>query len=259
MRRISRKRLASVTLLDLALGVAAVAAVTPAANAQTPLPSWTGYYIGAHVGYRTANADFNSNSFTTVTPGSTFTIPGLIASLNPDGGIGGAHVGYNFQFNPSWLFGIEGDWTWGRSKERFASSGSGVDTSTDAFTFRRNSELTLTWQGTIRARSGVVFDRWLFYVTGGAAFQHVRWFDTITVNTIAPTQTLSNFSSASKTLTGWVVGAGIEQMLAQNFTWRIEYLYEDFSDFTVPHGLGIQFGNIDLNVHKVRIGFTFKQ
>ena len=122
-----------------------------------------------------------------------------------------------------------------------------------------NSELTLTWQATARARSGLIVDKSLFYVTGGAAFQRAKWIDAITATTTSPSQTVANFSFADKILTGWVAGGGIEQMLAPNFTWRIEYLYENFQDFTVPHGIGAQLGAFDnLTVHKVRAGFSYK-
>ena len=44
------------------------------------------------------------------------------------------------------------------------------------------------------------------------------------------------FSGYSKTHFGWVVGGGLEHMLSQNLTARVEYLYYDFNDSTAPAG-----------------------
>jgi outer membrane immunogenic protein len=71
------------------------------------LPSWTGFYVGAHIG--AASQDLSSGGF--VDPN------GFLASGNLPGGsekaaLGGLHAGYNWQFAPSWVAGFEGDISW---------------------------------------------------------------------------------------------------------------------------------------------------
>jgi outer membrane immunogenic protein len=264
MKRKILTGLASLTLLDIAAAHAAdvprpVYKSQPLAVAAAP--SWTGWYVGGHAGYRWGSSDFASPSFTgnspsSIDPGDFATYGARNHTFKPDGVFGGAHFGYNLQFSPNWLVGLEGDWSWGRSKASVASTRTGLDSEGDGFTFRQNSDLTLTWQSTIRARAGYVVDRSLFYVTGGVAFANVKWSDAFLAT--GASRVISAASSASTVRTGLVVGVGVEQMLTQNFTWRVEYLYEDFGDFTVPQGLGSS-GTLDLHVHKVRLGLTFKQ
>ena len=57
--------------------------------------NWTGAYIGADVGGAWAN--IQSNRFGT---GST------------SGAVGGLYAGYNWQFAPQWLFGVDLDMSW---------------------------------------------------------------------------------------------------------------------------------------------------
>jgi len=70
MSKKSHCRLASLTLLDIAAGIAVSAAALPALAADmptkapapiaAPVYNWTGFYLGAHAGYRWADADLTS-------------------------------------------------------------------------------------------------------------------------------------------------------------------------------------------------------
>jgi outer membrane immunogenic protein len=137
------------------------------------------------------------------------------------------------------------------------TSFAGIDSIGDGFNFSRTSEVKLTWQATIRGRLGYVSGPWLFYGTGGVAFAHLQWNE----NSQLVTEFSGTFSTAwnaSKTLTGWVVGGGVEYMLNPNWIARVEYLYENFGDVNVPFGFG-QIGKLDLNnVNKVRAGISYK-
>ena len=166
---------------------------------------------------------------------------------------------------PQWLIGAEGDWTWGHSSDSLARTITGIDSSgSDGFTLNRNSEVTLTWQATIRGRLGYVNGPWLLYGTGGVAFAHVKWSESTVLNTTGPPTVSTSAWSDSKTLTGWVAGGGIEYMFHTNWIGRLEYLYEKFGDFTVPTGLvpagsPPRPGNLDLSaVQKVRVGISYK-
>ena len=126
----------------------------------------------------------------------------------------------------------------------------------DSFSFV--SQARLAWQSTIRGRLGVVNGPWLFYGTGGVAFTRVNWTD-ISTWAIFGTPTASSSSNVGSTLTGLAVGAGIEYMCNPNWIARLEYLYEDFGNVSVPFGLGPQTGTLDLrNVNKVRVGISYK-
>jgi outer membrane immunogenic protein len=103
---------------------------------------------------------------------------------------------------------------------------------------------------------GYVSGPWLFYGTGGVAFAHVHWSESLRLDAFNGTFTAA--WDGSKTLTGWVVGGGVEYMFNPNWIARLEYLYENFGDVNVPFGLG-QIGTLDIkDVNKVRVGISYK-
>ncbi len=77
--------------------------------------------------------------------------------------------------------------------------------------------------GSVRGRAGLAFDRTLAYVTAGPAWGHFNssWLTTQTVQYLAPDD-------------GWrfgvAAGAGIEFMLAPNWSLRGEFLNLTFDD-----------------------------
>jgi outer membrane immunogenic protein len=271
-------RLASLTLLDIAAGIAVSAVALPvfAADMPSKMPTkappivapaynWTGFYVGGHAGYRWADADLTADPYTFTPPSGALTVPGRNENYKLNGGIAGVHLGYNYLVAPQWLIGAEGDWTWGHSSDSLATTVTGIDSSgSDGFTLNRNSEVTLNWQATIRGRLGYVNGPWLLYGTGGVAFARVKWSESTVLNTTGPATVSTSAWSDSKTLTGWVAGAGVEYMFAGNWIGRLEYLYEQFGDFTVPTGLvpagsSPRPGNLDLSaVQKVRVGISYK-
>jgi outer membrane immunogenic protein len=277
MSKKSHCRLASLTLLDIAAGIAVSAAALPALAADMPskMPTkappivapaynWNGVYIGGHAGYRWTDADLTADPFTFATPGGPLTVPGRNENYKLNGGIVGIHGGYNYLVAPQWLIGVEGDWSWGHSSDSLATTITGSGSDGFTLNLNRNSEVTLNWQATLRGRLGFVNGPWLLYGTGGVAFAHVKWNESTVLNTTGPATVTSSAWSDSKTLTGWVAGAGVEYMFATNWIGRVEYLYESFGDFTVPTGLVLagsppRAGNLDLSaVQKVRIGISYK-
>ena len=106
-------------LFDIALGVAASATATTAANAQ----NWTGFYIGAHGGHRWADAQVRSGSYSFTGAGDTHPgLPGANGDFDLRSFIGGAHVGFNWQPTPNLLVGIESDIDWGSAKKTIATT-----------------------------------------------------------------------------------------------------------------------------------------
>jgi outer membrane immunogenic protein len=101
---------------SLLRGIAALVVTTSAASAAdlgvapapvTAPPSWTGLYIGVHAGAAWQN----------FTSGSIDDPNGLLASGSRTGGsalggVGGLQAGYNWQFAPAWVVGVEGDISW---------------------------------------------------------------------------------------------------------------------------------------------------
>jgi outer membrane immunogenic protein len=64
-----------------------------------PLYNWTGFYVGANFGGVVSNEDITGGA------GGTF-------STDPSGVLGGFQAGYNYQFAPNMLVGVEFEMDW---------------------------------------------------------------------------------------------------------------------------------------------------
>jgi outer membrane immunogenic protein len=98
--------------LACAGALAAAAALSATAFAAEPAPTpppppppftWTGLYVGGQIGY----AWGQDPVFWSGTSNDDETAAGTFGN-SPQGVIGGAHVGYNLQYNPWLVLGIEG-------------------------------------------------------------------------------------------------------------------------------------------------------
>jgi outer membrane immunogenic protein len=204
------------------LAGAALAALTASSVFAADMPlkapvkisaySWSGFYIGANVGWSFGRADTDW-AIAGGAAGST--------SQKLDGILGGFQEGYNWQFGNS-VFGIEADFQGsaqkGSSALTFVLGANPPDTNI--------GEVKLPWFGTIRGRVGVTpSDRWLIYATGGAAYGAIT-SNATSVTTVAGVATTAAASSTT-VHSGWTVGGGVETALAGNWTARLEYLYVD--------------------------------
>jgi outer membrane immunogenic protein len=196
-----------------------------------PAFSWTGLYIGANVGYGWSNADWGD------------ALSGVSTSNGSNGWLAGGQIGYNFQVR-QFVFGIETDFSTGW-----------LDGSSACPAPAFNCSHSYNWLASLRGRLGVAVNdnRTLLYATGGAAWADVDYAAKDAV-------TGASFGTGfSNTHMGWVAGAGIEHMLTQNLTARIEYLYYGFDSVTAPAG-ALAGGPTNLNptTQTVRFGLNFK-
>jgi opacity protein-like surface antigen len=220
-----------------ALAILAMALSTPglpadAADLSVKAPpaityNWTGAYLGVNFG-----AVFNSEDVTT---------PFGIGSTNPTGALGGAQLGYNFQFS-RWLLGIEGefDGTLAEGTTNFLGPGAAISVTSDDH-----------WYSTLNGRLGYVTGPLLIFAKGGAAWMNAN--DHLTVN--------SGFAGASSIITtrfGWNVGAGVEYLLSPQWSAKVEYDYLDFGSdtlgFVTPVGNGATFKT---QINEVKAGVNF--
>jgi outer membrane immunogenic protein len=237
-----RHLVASLTAAGLSVGLVASASAAdlPVYTKAPPLPpTWTGFYLGGNVGYSWGPWDTTSNQ-------KIFDFESTTASPKVDGVIGGLQAGYNWQYNPQWVFGIEADIqvTGEKAKQSWGDPGLPVappQPPPDDFVPRvggpasLSSEWNLPWFGTARARAGyLTSSTTLFYATGGLAFGESRYkfnFSQPRAGAIpAPTDyALSN----SQTRVGYAVGAGAETKLDKNWSVKFEYLYVDLGTASI--------------------------
>ena len=205
-------------------------------------PTWTGIYIGGHLGGALGTSDW------------TDTFPGFVgvndANVAPSGFIGGGQIGFNYQINRL-VLGVEGRGSW--------SSLSGtVDNCFQNFP-PQSCTTKADWFATLTGRLGFAWDRALFYAKGGAAWGHFKY------DNPCPT---CNFGTAEdwvadETRSGWTAGGGIEYQLTNMWSVNLEYDYLDFGTSTPSFASNVtpadDFAeNIRNHVHMVTVGANYK-
>ena len=218
-----------------------VAGVANAADMPTKMPvktappvsyDWSGFYLGGYYGTSIEQTKAHADA-----------AAAGVANVNDMALTVGGTFGYNWQFAPRWLVGLEGD-----------VGLLGVDR-----TFHQWSSTGLTgsksdWYATARARFGYVTGPSLLYVTGGAAF----------VNTTDVFGGAGPISPAvnTATKTGWTVGGGIETKLSRNWSTTTEYLFIDAGSTNFasnPFGIVPAVGTtFDHSYHVIKTGLNYK-
>ena len=219
------------TVALLAMGASASAADLAArpytkapAYAAAPIYNWTGFYIGGHVG-----GAFAGNNAITGTDSS-------------DGRfLGGIQGGYDYQFAPNWVLGIEANYSWTGS-----SNNNGV---VNGYTYSSD----LKGLGSVTGRLGYTWGPALLYVKGGYAYADLNQ------SVVGPVGAAPVVLDVKKN--GYTVGAGLEYLFTQNWSGKIEYQYYDFGNTTVVSGLG-GFGlngtSYKNDEHTVKAGLNYR-
>jgi outer membrane immunogenic protein len=209
------------------------------APVAAPVYSWTGCYIGLQGGYGTANTK-GINTNTNVTEFLPY-------DYDADGGLIGGHIGCDYQYHPSFVVGIEGDWSWANLSGRQTGITDPVNDPGVFFTHTTK----ISDIATVRARLGMLSDpATLWYATGGWASVKAKY--NFGFDGAAPALT------HSETRNGWTVGAGVERYFAPNWTARLEYRYVRFGGGTLHPPLNV-IENLDpTHVHEVLVGLTWR-
>lgn len=203
---------------------------------------WTGFYAGGNVGYGLGNANQDLSVSEADTQFLGPPIP-LLSTTNTgkfNGAIAGAQAGYNWQIR-NFLLGVETDIQ--ASGQRGSTVFNGVihtfNSGDNPVTATDSGKLN--WFGTARGRLGVTMDRWLVYATGGLAYG--EFSESGNAQPANPSPGVSNAPflwSQSSTKVGWTIGAGVENAISANWSWKVEYLYLDLGNFSssVSGGVG---------------------
>ena len=195
-----------------------------------PAWSWTGFYIGAEGGYGWGTSN---QSFTGLGGGTT-------GNYNISGGAGGGTVGFNYQFDPRWVLGLEGDFS--------ASSIKGSTLSSATYGCGTVCTSNVRWYDTFRGRLGYSINNVLLYGTGGLAYGRL---DT-SFGTGIP-------GVVSNDRSGWTAGAGLEYGFAPHWSAKLEYLFVDFKSFNWTNAGGCAGLNCTVNdrFNEVRAGINY--
>jgi outer membrane immunogenic protein len=231
----------------------AATAVTPALSADLGVAptykapaipsafSWSGFYIGGHLGGAWASDTVVQSNGVAAFSSTKITSAGFA---------GGGQLGYNWIVAPNWLLAVEAD-----------ISGTSLD-GTVTYNGRAQFNEKAKVFGTVRGRAGyLVNNNWLFYGTGGFAWDDDIFTRTQISATATTTPPLGDVRTNSGTRVGWTAGGGVEWGFTRNWTARVEYLHLDLADrtfsFNPPNNV---FRSIDegrLHIDTVRAGVNY--
>src|ERR1043166_9736115 len=231
--------LAGAALAAFVAGPAMAADLPVKAAPIIPVYEWTGFYVGINGGYSfgRSETDFNFPGF-----------PVVSGAFNINGALAGGQAGYNWQFGPKVVVGVEGDLQWARQSGtlEIADGPFCRNISLVAVVIACNSssaalEQRLNWFGTGRLRLGVLPAPYmLLYATGGVAFgefeNNVTIANVTTVNGVT-TGLVTAAGSANNNRICWTVGGGMEYVLRGPWTAKFEYLFVDYGNFSNTYTL----------------------
>jgi outer membrane immunogenic protein len=235
--------LLSAVALSVLLCASARAADVPARVYKAPVApppvsyhTWSGFYVGLHLGYARSRLEAGA----IITEAGE---PNEIATGHDDGYLAGGQLGFNWQVR-QWVLGLETDLGYLGVKHQVTFPPGGVPE--DAF------QTKFGFYGTVTGRLGWTFDRLLAYAKGGFVFANVR-------HTATDFEDPAESLSFRKTRTGWTAGGGLEYAFAPNWSAKLEYLYMDFGDVTRPNPVDAEEAILfDNRMHTVKVGVNYR-
>jgi outer membrane immunogenic protein len=194
----------------------------PVYTAPQVVYNWTGFYIGGHVG----GAFASDNS--------------LEAS---DGRfLGGVQGGFDYQFAPNWVLGIEAQYSW------LSNNNNGLAFPAGTLVTSNNNQL-----GSVAGRFGYTWGPALLYAKGGYAFRNNETVGVSVGGVPVPFATDANHRD------GYTVGAGLEYLFAPNWSAKAEYQYYNFGNTTFTAGPAAILGaRLRDDEHTVKLGVNYR-
>lgn len=174
---------------------------------------WNGFYGGINGGYSWNDGDavvFNSS---------------VGIRPNPTGSLVGGQVGYNWQFTPEWVLGVETDIDWADISGSTSSNAGVSGIGSVAFVGVQR----IRTLGTARLRAGYVLDGVLLYATAGLAYGEAE-IDASATDLASQTCGPVGFCSAVNSkqwMVGWAAGVGVDWSFLPRWSFRTEYLHYD--------------------------------
>jgi opacity protein-like surface antigen len=257
-----KSHFAKAAVLAVTLAGPAVAADLPLKSPAPVVPafSWTGCYLGGHIGGARASKAMtdpvqlvqDTLSGTPITTGIT------TVTTTPTGVVIGGEIGCDYQFAGNVVIGIEG-------------TASGTTMRGSAFVgLPFTGELALVqstndFLASVTGRIGYAFDTVLLYGRGGVAVAGDKYDVSGGDFAAGLVPGPFHFNGADNRY-GWIVGAGVDWAFTPHWSMNVEYDYyrfgnggilmtEEFSTLTGTTLTGIV--DVRQNVQVIKVGFNF--
>ncbi len=260
-----------------ALGALAVASAANAADMYSggmkeapvyvPPPTWTGFYLGGHIGAAWESVGNQNNLFNddcmgwgiwsggdscgkngTYTAGTAWTYSSAAINERRESSgdaFGGVQFGYNFQTYGAFVWGLEVDL--GGMALNGNGNGNGNTLWTDGWGHTHSTPMNFSednqggFYGDVTGRLGYTWGPAMLYVKGGFAFLDADLksdesiMDSHGIGMCANTMGVAGWCDFSHngnaSLTGYTIGGGLEWKVSPLWSIKVEYLHFDFSNF----------------------------
>jgi outer membrane immunogenic protein len=252
--------------------------------------NWTGFYVGAEVGYGWSDRSDNwvpndpvASFFSTAASPLLVPFAGQQPFANPyavtrSGAVGGLEAGYNWQVNPRWVLGIEAD----LNGSNFRGTGGGTSVFSPTTNISLSTSEAIDWYDTVRGRVGwLATPDLLIFGTGGLAYGQTHNSATQTFVSALPgttgagaggfvvtcvVNTACYAGSSVATNVGWTAGGGMEWMFDRHWSAKVEYQFVDLGSQTVfapaPKALIGAVSSFNVNfkdqLNVVRVGVNYR-
>jgi outer membrane immunogenic protein len=216
---------------------------TPPPPPPPPPFSWSGCYVGGHVGWGWSKTTFQDANLS-----STFLIApsGSSVTVNGSGGIFGGQLGCDFEVGHNFVYGAQ------VSGAGTTITGSAVDPYV-VETLQSKTEFL----GDLSLRVGFDWDGVLLYLKGGGALAHNQYGDT----TVFGPPNFTSSGTATATPFGEIAGAGAEWAFARNWSAFVEYDHYFISNYTLTlamPGAGNFLVNVTQGIDAVKGGVNLR-
>ena len=197
-----------------------------------PIEPWSGWYVGAGVGYGHASTE---DDYQEIRPAGVFS--SSLDGQSAHGGLVRIMGGVDRKITDRFVLGGFADIDWASINQTFVQSARGGIPAID-------DELTMEWQWSIGGRAGYLLSpSSMLYALAGftqAHFNSDGWYDIYSGGTV-----LRGKSDA--TFNGFLVGFGLETMLGHGLFLRGELRYSEFDGQVINSGVfgGVPFSDTE--------------
>ena len=210
--------------------------------------NFNGFYFGAGLGLSGLDGElgayaedvYSSKDFVSLSDGLDFFERAFSGTVE---------IGYDIQHQSGFVFGFAGDLVFNfdslGASETYDQKSNGYDTELDYF-----GEIKATGSLTVRAGQAVT-DNTLLYVLGGLSLASYE------IGGAFGDGSNGQFSWSESGIThGFTVGAGVEHVLHDNLSLKLEYRYSDFDGVSTTYESGDEYGYTEFNPGPLHQGFA---
>ena len=246
----------AITVLTAGLAAPVVAADLPLKSAMPVVPpfSWTGCYLGGHVGGGRGSKDMTDpvQLVQDTLNGGPSTIGVTTVSTSPTGAVIGGQIGCDYQFAGNAVIGIEGTAS-GTTMKASSLVGLPAGLPGDVALVQANNDFLASVTG----RIGYAFDTVLVYARGGLAVAGDKYdVSGGSFNGLGP----FHFQGTDNRY-GYIVGGGVDWAFTRHWSMNVEYDYYGFGNGNIlmTDQVSTLTGvvNVKQSVQVVKVGFNF--